>query len=677
MRAAGRAVAAAVTERTLIEAICDVVVQLAGHPLAWVELVPQDGAEALPLICRAADGRTLVPVSGGSACEPPSATCLRTGQAAILNDLADPRVAPWREEAARRGCGAVACVPLQAGGDTLGVLAALAHRSGAFDAGEVELLVDLASALASGLRALRADERGRRLVASLGAQLAQLRAREEESRTILQTSIDGFAVMDAVGRFLDVNDAVCRMTGYAREELLAMQIGDLPASTAGRAARLGELVATQPNRTRIRLQRRDGSEIDIEASACFLALNGARLAAFLRDVTEETRAAAALRETQEQSQLYQRQLLQAQKLEAVGRLAGGVAHDFNNLLCAINGYADTLVAELPEGDPRRDDAAEIGRAGQRAAALTRQLLLFSRSEKPLLQTVDLARAMEELSQLLRRLIGEDVALLTDLSPATVLADRSQLEQLVVNLVVNARDAMSEGGTLTIATGTLAGPEGHQALLRVRDTGCGMSEEVRAHLFEPFFTTKERGKGTGLGLATVYGIVQTLGGRIEVESAVGMGTTFTVLLPLAPGEPQADAGPSRPTVRPGNGTVLVVEDDEAVRRLILKVLRDHGYRALEAADGAAALGLCDSYPAPIDAIVTDVVMPRMTGGELARAAGQLRPAAKVMYMSGHPEDVSARHGIAAERAPLLAKPFTPEQLLRAVDELLGPSEAEPS
>jgi len=365
----------------------------------------------------------------------------------------------------------------------------------------------------------------------------------------------------------------------------------------------------------------------------------------------------------------------------VGRLAGGIAHDFNNLLCAINGYADALVAELPEGDPRREDAAEIARAGQRAAALTRRLLLFSRAEKPLLQTIDLAWAVGELSQLLRRLIGEDVALLTDLEPATVLADHSQLEQLIVNLAVNARDAMSEGGTLTISTGTLAAPspgsgEERRALLRVRDTGCGMSEEVRAHLFEPFFTTKERGKGTGLGLATVYGIVQSLRGRIEVESAAGAGTTFTIVLPLVAGPPQPDAGPARRDARTGSGTVLVVEDDEAVRRFILKVLREHGYRALEAADGAEALGLCDSYPAPIDAILTDVVMPGMTGGELARAAAHRRPAAKILFMSGHPEDVSARQELAVERAPLLAKPFVPEQLLRAVDELLAVADTAP-
>ncbi len=801
VRACGRLIARAASEQSLLDDLCALAVLEGGYPFAWIGFAADGDERSVEPVSHAGheDGY-LAFVRGtwdaGLRSAGPVGTCVRTGAPAVVRDIEDPRFAPWRDEAARRGYASAACLPLRGEGRVLGVLALYSAAAGAFDDDEVELLADLADDLAFGLRALRADARRRELEASLEQQLAHLRRREEEYRTILQTSIDGFTVVDGAGRFLEVNDAFCGMSGYEREELLEMHVGDLPTVAGGCGSHLLDLAEGTSNRARIRHRRRDGRCVDLEISASFLDLHGGRLAAFLRDVTEEAHAeaelrtaqarlvrvlesapvalcaadaagvltlaegralaalgsdlagrsigevfgegtpctsawrralagetgttlfragdraleahlssmrgadgmvtgaslvaldvtereeaAAALRRTEEQSRLYQQQFLQAQKLEAVGRLAGGIAHDFNNLLCAINGYADLLVSELPDGDLRREDAVEIARAGRRAAALTRQLLLFSRRERPLLETLDLAEAISSVSQMLRRLIGEDVLLLTDLAPATVRADRGQLEQMVVNLVVNARDAMPGGGTLTLSTGVAAGsltcgggaaPETRVAMLRVGDSGCGMSDDVRSHLFEPFFTTKERGKGTGLGLATVYGIVQQLGGRVGVESAVGEGTAFTILLPFAPADaPREAPRPARARPAHPGRTVLVVEDDDAVRGLVKRVLRERGYQVLEACDGAEALRLCESHPPPIDAVVIDVVMPGMTGADVSRAIARVRPAAKVLYMSGHAEDVLARQVLASGNAPLLPKPFTPELLVRAMDELLAP------
>jgi PAS domain S-box-containing protein len=801
VRACGRLIVRAASEQSLLDDLCALAVREGGYPFAWIGFAADDDDRTVEPVSHAGreDGYlSFVRATWGAGLRGagPVGACIRTGAPAVVRDIEDPAFAPWRDEAARRGYASVGCFPLQGAVRVLGVLALYSAAAGAFDDDEVELLADLADDLAFGLRALRADARRRELEASLEQQLSQLQRREEEYRTILQTSIDGFTVVDTSGRFLEVNDAFCSMSGYARAELLEMQVGDLPTVPGDHGNHLSDLVDGTSNRARIRHRRRDGRCVDVEVSASFLDLHGGRLVAFLRDVTEEARAeaelrtaqarlyrvlesapvglcatdaagvltlaegralavlgsdlagrsvtdvfgegtpcadawrhalagetvttlvkeggraleahlspmrgpdgaitgascvalevtereeaAAALRRTEEQSRLYQQQFLQAQKLEAVGRLAGGVAHDFNNLLCAINGYADLLVTELPVGDLRREDAAEIARAGQRAAALTRQLLLFSRRERPLLETLDLSEAISAVSQMLRRLIGEDVLLLTELAPATVRADRGQLEQMVVNLVVNARDAMPDGGTLTLSAGAVAdsptcasgpSPETRFAMLRVSDTGCGMSEDIRAHLFEPFFTTKERGKGTGLGLATVYGIVQQLGGRIDVETAVGKGTTFTILLPLAPATmPREAPRPARASPAHVTSTVLVVEDDEAVRRLVKRVLRERGYQVLEACDGIEAMRLCESHPASIDVVLTDVVMPGMTGGDVSRAIARVRPAAKVLYMSGHAEDVVARQVLTAARAPFLPKPFTPELLVRAMDDLLAP------
>ncbi len=373
------------------------------------------------------------------------------------------------------------------------------------------------------------------------------------------------------------------------------------------------------------------------------------------------------------------QWLQSQKLEALGRLAGGVAHDFNNLLTVILGYAD-LMSRYGADDQAREVGREITKAGERAAALTRQLLAFSRRQVMQPCVLDLNGLVHNLDTMLRRLIGEDVQLTTTphALPLRVKADPGQLEQVLTNLVVNARDAMPKGGRLLIATAEVPAPIDATrptgatgfALLTVTDSGCGMEAHVLKRLFEPFFTTKEVGKGTGLGLAMVYGIVQQSGGRIEAASEPGRGSTFRVYLPLTHELDRSPAPRAAPTApAEGTETVLLVEDEEAVRQLARRTLQSQGYNVLEAGDGVAALTVCQRHLRSIDLVVTDVVMPELGGVDLVQRLRTVRPQLKVLYMSGYTDSTVLRHGIVESEANYLQKPFTPDLLTRKVRELL--------
>jgi two-component system cell cycle sensor histidine kinase/response regulator CckA len=371
------------------------------------------------------------------------------------------------------------------------------------------------------------------------------------------------------------------------------------------------------------------------------------------------------------------QYRQVQKMDAFGQLAGGVAHDFNNLLTIINGYSEILLQQVPAGDPGRLLLEEIHRAGQRSASLTRQLLVFSRRQVIAPRVFDLNEVVAEAERMLRRLIGEDVALKAALCPGGLLvqADPGQVEQVLMNLAVNARDAMPTGGRLTIETaeverdGADARP-GRYALLAVSDTGCGMTPEVQARAFEPFFTTKEAGKGTGLGLAVVHGIVTEAGGHITVYSEAGKGSSFKVYLPVAarPARPVASPSAVRSAPR-GTETVLLVEDEKAVRTLTGYVLADCGYRVLEAADGDEALRVAQGHVGLIDLLVTDVVMPGVGGRRLAERLAATRPGTKVLFVSGYTDDAIVRHGVREDQVHFLQKPFTPLALARKVREVL--------
>jgi len=387
------------------------------------------------------------------------------------------------------------------------------------------------------------------------------------------------------------------------------------------------------------------------------------------------RAEAALRESESK-------LLQAQKLEAVGRLAGGIAHDFNNLLTVILGFSRPLLRELAEDDPIREDVSEIHAAAERAAALTRQLLTFSRRQVVEEQVMDLNATLGGLQTLLPRLLGEDVELIFDLDPELqgVKGDPHQFEQVVINLAANARDAMPDGGTLRISTRnrTLDGPharrvgllsEGTYVVLTVSDSGHGMDADTRAQIFDPFFTTKDPGKGTGLGLSIAYSVVEQAGGVIQVEGGPSKGTSFDIWLPPAVRTEVASQPVEAPVETPAHGCVLLVEDEPALRRLASRMLERQGYRVLEASDGGEALALAEQSPDPIDALVTDVVMPRMGGVELARRLRAERPSLGLVFMSGYPEDRGRGAEGLPERAVLLEKPFRSDALLAKLREAL--------
>ena len=376
-------------------------------------------------------------------------------------------------------------------------------------------------------------------------------------------------------------------------------------------------------------------------------------------------------------------LAQAQKMDAIGRLAGGVAHDFNNLLTVILGRTDILLAQIKTEDPIRRGIALIQRTAGRAAELTKQLLAFSRKQVLEAVVLDLGVVTTDMKDMLARLIGEDIALVTNLATdlGHVKADRGQIEQVVMNLAINARDAMPQGGQLLVETANadlggdyvrrnVGSRPGPHVMLAVSDSGQGIPRELRKHIFEPFFTTKEQGKGTGLGLATVYGIVKQSGGYIEVDSAPGRGTTFRIYLPRVDAEtPAAERGPRAAAPTGGTETILLVEDEDGVRELARDILRSNGYTVLEARNGAEALLLGEGHRGPLELLLTDVVMPRMSGRELAERMAALRSDVSVLYMSGYTDDAVIRHGVLGSDTAFLQKPFTPAALVQRVRETL--------
>ena len=386
------------------------------------------------------------------------------------------------------------------------------------------------------------------------------------------------------------------------------------------------------------------------------------------------------------------QLRHSQKLEAVGQLAGGIAHDFNNLLTAINGYCDLILEDLPDQDPMHSDVLEIRRAGERAATLTRQLLAFSRKQVLELRVINLNTVVAGMDNMLRRLLGEDIELYMHFQPnlGLVRADPGQLEQVILNLAVNARDAMPEGGKLTIESSNVVLDEdyasthesvvpGFYTLLAVSDTGCGMDSETLAHVFEPFFTTKNPGRGTGLGLSMVYGIVKQSGGSIWVYSEPNQGSTFKIYLPALQEAQAPEASEEFPKERAkGSETVLVVEDESAVRSFTSMVLKRSGYQVIEASNGEEALSLSRGHDGEIQLLVTDMVMPGMGGRQVAEALETQRPAMRVLYVSGYTENAIAKRGSLGADLPFLQKPFTMEALLRKVRQVLdAPAERKPA
>src|SRR5512141_1254244 len=503
----------------------------------------------------------------------------------------------------------------------------------------------------------------------------------EESQARLTMAVEqageSIVVTDTRGTIQYVNPAFERITGFDRMEVIGQNTRILKSGRQDKAfydvlwqtLRRGEVWRG----TFLNL-RKDGTLYEEDAVISPVRDPSGRMVNYVavkRDVTDVRRM--------------EEQLRQSQKMEAVGRLAGGVAHDFNNLLTAISGYSDLLLHRLPEYSTLRRDVEETRKAGDRAATLTHQLLAFSRRQLLQPKVQDMNTVVKNMGQMLRRLVGEDIVLSTDLSPSLprVKADPGQIEQVIVNLALNARDAMPDGGRITIAPAdadlsrayAVAPPgvrPGPHVLLSVADTGHGMDEETQAHLFEPFFTTKERGKGTGLGLATVYGIVQQSDGHIRVNSAADSGSTFLIYLPRVEAPENGGQGADRPPLprpSPGTETVLLAEDEDAVRQFAREILSGNGYRVLEAGNGREALLLSEAHRGEIHLLLTDVAMPKMSGRELAERILPLRPELRILYMSGYTDDAILRRGVVEDGIPFLQKPFTPEGLARKVREVL--------
>jgi PAS domain S-box-containing protein len=529
------------------------------------------------------------------------------------------------------------------------------------------------------------------MMATIGGQIGQFIERKRAEHQLLESEKRFQAFMDnspAVafmkdmdGRYVYVNELFKRSFGFGDKEWLGKTDHDLWPAEFAQQYRQSDLAVLSGDSTKEVIHTcpsgAGGATTEwLVLKFPFQDAAGRRfLGGMALDITERKKTEEKLRQTEDQFR-------QVQKMEAIGRLAGGVAHDFNNLLTIILGYSELVLGRLEPADTRRELIVQIKNAGDRAASLTRQLLAFSRQQVLAPKVLDLNVVVTDTEKMLRRLIGEDITLTTVLDPkiGRVKADPGQIEQVIMNLVVNARDAMPEGGRLTIETGNVELDEayaklhtearpGDYVMLAVSDTGCGMDEAVKARIFEPFFTTKEAGKGTGLGLATVYGIVNQSGGSIYVYSEVGRGTTFKIYLPLVdaktPSAPQTAPG----KIPSGKETLLLVEDEEVVRAMTRQILETCGYRILEAGHGAEAIQTCEQSQGPIHLLVTDVVMPGIGGRQLAETLRSKHPELKVLFLSGYTDDAVVRHGVLEAGTNFLQKPFTPSSLAQKVREVL--------
>jgi two-component system cell cycle sensor histidine kinase/response regulator CckA len=552
-------------------------------------------------------------------------------------------------------------VPLKSGTSCIGALVVQSYNENSrFGEGDREILKFVSQQLAAAIEHKRYEE--------------ALRRSEARSRSLILSAAFGICRCTMGGRFLDVNPALITMLGYGSvEDFLRLNARREVFVNPQELDRLAEDYRRTGNLNGVEVQwkRKDGRVIVVRLSGC---------AAMSTDEAEEVLELIA-EDITDRRQL-EEQLRQAQKMDAVGRLAGGVAHDFNNLLMVINGYTEVLLEQLEQDSPMHHKVQSIQQAADRAATLTRQLLAFSRKQLLELKVVDVNTVIGDMERLLRPLIGENIELITHLSPDTghTRADAGQLEQVIMNLVVNAKDAMPEGGKLTVQSADVTVRQnfsehrfiqpGRYAVISVSDTGHGMDRETQLRIFEPFFTTKEKGKGTGLGLSTVYGIVKQSSGYVFAQSEIGAGTTFYVYLPrvedsaeeLSPAEaPQNEIG--------GSETVLLVEDEESVRELVRVTLASRGYNVLEAENGECGLRIAEEFQGHIDILITDVVMPGIGGRELAKQLLTLRPGISVLYLSGYTEDAIVTQGALGPANAFLQKPFTLQNLAKKVRDVL--------
>jgi len=588
---------------------------------------------------------------------------IRTGEPL----LATPEVLEELEnrgEVARKGSRSLDWmgVPLKVGDHTFGALVVQTYSENIrYGERDKQILTFVARQLASAVEIKRNEQ--------------TMRRSEARYRSLVQSSVYGIYRSSLDGRFLDVNAALIAMLGYgSAEEVLILDPQTQVFAQAEEHTRLfDEFRRTgRLDGMEVKWKRKDGSAITVRISG--RAVSSADEPA---DVLE-----AIAEDVTDRRQL-EDQFRQAQKMEAVGRLAGGVAHDFNNLLMVISGYTEVILSKLDVDDPLHEKGRAIQQAADRATTLTRQLLAFSRKQLLELKVVDVNTIVEDMERLLRPLIGENIELITRLASEAghTRADAGQLEQVLMNLVVNAKDAMPDGGKIIIQTQNIAADEGHgrgptfirpgnYVLLSVTDTGMGMDKETQSRIFEPFFTTKELGKGTGLGLSTVYGIVKQSGGYVLVQSELGRGSTFQIYLPRVEEVVQNHDAPLPHAPAGGSETVLLVEDEDSVRELVRDTLIGKGYRVIEAANGEAGLAVAARHPGTIDLVITDVVMPGMGGREMVNRLIETHSKIKVLYLSGYTEDAVVAEGAAQSGTAFLQKPFTLLHLSRKVREVLG-------
>jgi PAS domain S-box-containing protein len=506
---------------------------------------------------------------------------------------------------------------------------------------------------------------------------------ERNYREIFNASKDAIFLHDAEsGDIVEANKTVEEMFGYSREELLHQTVQKIssgePPYSLEEARQWIQKAFQEGHQSFEWLSRKKSGElfwVEVLLSATRIGGEG-RVLAVLRDITDRKHA-------EEEKEKLRSQLVQSQKMESIGRLAGGVAHDFNNMLCVILGYTELITARLPAHDPLLRDLRAIEKAACHSRDVTAQLLAFSRKQLIAPRTVNLNEIISGAKETLAPLIGEDVDLQFYPGPGlwNILFDPAQIEQVLVNLAVNARDALPSGGKLMIKTANISLDEarcreqggltpGDYVHLEVSDNGRGMDTETLTHIFEPFFTTKGVGEGTGLGLATVYGIIEQNGGFIRVSSEPGVGTTFKIYIPKGAEQKRAPVKTARKAVGPGTGTVLLVEDDAMVSRMTAEMLKSFGYTVLIENNPVDALSLCEKNKIPINLLITDVVMPNMNGKELRDRIKIIRPEIKVLFMSGYTSDVIVHHGITEEGVHFIQKPFGLNDLARKIQNILG-------
>ncbi len=681
-------------EPGLLHDICRVIVEDGGYRFAWVGYAEHDDARSIRPVAHAGHEDGYLETLGLSWAETergmgPSGKAIRSGMPICAKDIErDPSFCLWRDEARRRGYRSSLAIPLISSEQT-GCLNIYASEPNAFDTEEIELMAQLANDLAYGIKSLRTREKHRRTSEALwesAEEYKKLAAVRDQERNLLRALIDSIPDLiffkDRASVYLGCNKAFEAFAGRSEKNLVGCTDLDMFANEVGesfremdrhmmnqRTARRNEEWVDYPDGRRVLLETLKTPFYDRDGN--ILGLIG-----ISRDITERHRA-------REEREKLEAQLLQAQKMEAIGQLAGGVAHDFNNILTAIIGYSEIISMRMEKDSPLRHFIEQVLTSAGRAAELVNGLLAFSRKQVIHPKPVDLCEVLHGLKKMLGRIIREDIDFRTRVfdKELVVMADKGQIEQALMNFVTNAKDAMPHGGTLSIDVSPVFmdsgfvhahgfGEPGYYACISVADSGCGMDEETQKKIFEPFYTTKEVGKGTGLGMAIIYGIVKQHNGYIDVYSEPGIGTTFRVYLPLlAEKRNEEQNAPLAEPPKGGNETVLLVEDDVMVRELHSTILEEAGYTIIEAIDGEDALAKFMKHHYKVDILVTDVIMPKIDGKRLFMEIQELRPEIKVLFISGYTKDIVIERGILDDESIFISKPVMTSDLLKKMRNIL--------